>query len=437
MTSGNKVDEPICIGNREALKRLHGIADFFLLHNRDILVRCDDSVETCVRGRPALIRRSRGWAPKPFLLSPSFPPVLALGGHLKATLCILTGKRAYLSPHIGDLETPEARDFFREMIPLMERIANAHPQCIACDLHPAYWTSRLAETLPHEELIRVQHHHAHIVSVMAERGLSSPVIGLSMDGTGYGTDGTIWGGEVLLASRTHFERAAHFLPFPLPGAERAVKEPWRSAVGLLSTCYSDGWTEVAGNLPIGEKGAYFPHLQGMMAANFQSPLTSSLGRLFDAVAAISGLRLVATFEGQAAMELEAAALKGSDDRGYRIDIAASKAGRVLDVRSLVQALIEDRSNGVSLEDRAYSFHLALVRCFSTVAQDLREEQGYGDIVLSGGCFQNHLLLAETITSLERARFRVYSNDQLPMNDGNIALGQAVVAGATVLMRNYP
>jgi hydrogenase maturation protein HypF len=227
MTSANQVDEPICIANREALSRLKGIADFYLFHNRDILVRCDDSVATVIGKVPVLMRRSRGWAPKPVTLKRSYPEVLALGPQLKATLCILKGGLAYLSPHIGDLETPEARDFYRESLRLMERIAECRPDVIACDLHPAYWTTRLAEELPHTQIIRVQHHHAHLVSAMAENGLSRKMIGLAMDGTGYGPDGTAWGGEVLVADEIDFLRAGHIRAYPLPGAEKAVK--WRES----------------------------------------------------------------------------------------------------------------------------------------------------------------------------------------------------------------
>lgn len=433
MTSANKVDEPICIGNREAIRRLQGIADFFLLHNRDILVRCDDSVETCVGKHPVIIRRSRGWAPKPIVLQRSFPAILALGGHLKSALCILKDNRAYMSPHVGDLETPEARDFLREVMQIMQRIASSQPEIITCDLHPAYWTSRLAETLPHREIVRVQHHHAHIVSAMAEHGIFSPVIGLSMDGTGYGTDGTAWGGEFLIADPARFRRAAHIATFPLPGAERAVKEPWRAAAGILYESFGEHWTEVASRLPLKEKRDYFPRLHVMMQGDFQSPKTSSLGRLFDAVAAMVGLRQIATFEGQAAMELEAAVTSGKD-RGYPVDILDGEEPKVLDVRPLICAIVDDIRHGISISDMTYSFHFAIVRAFITVVEQLRGETGLNDAVLSGGCFQNRVLFEEMIATLERRNFNVYTNNLLPVNDGNIAFGQAIVAGSTLPAR---
>jgi hydrogenase maturation protein HypF len=434
MTSANQVDEPICIANREALSRLKGIADFYLFHNRDILVRCDDSVATVAGKAPVLMRRSRGWAPKPISLKRSYPEVLALGPQLKATLCILKGGFAYLSPHIGDLETPEARDFHRESLRLMERIAECRPDVIACDLHPAYWTTRLAEELPHREIIRVQHHHAHIVSAMAENGLSREVIGVAMDGTGYGPDGTAWGGEVLVADEIDYRRAGHIRPYPLPGAEKAVKEPWRVAASLLRESFGEAWREVAQKLPLRERAGRFDVLENMMAQGFNSPLTSSLGRVFDGVAAILGTRQAVSFEGQAAMELETL-VTGLARRSYPYEITRDGDKTVLDLRPLVRAVAEDRIKEKDPAEIAAVFHRTIVKAIVAMTGAVREQTGLGKAVLSGGCFQNRILLEGTVRELGKAGFEVYAHQMLPANDGCISLGQAVVAAARLAARS--
>jgi hydrogenase maturation protein HypF len=433
MTSANQVDEPICIANREALARLKGIADFYLFHNRDILVRCDDSVVAVMGKAPVMIRRSRGWAPKPVSLKRSYPDVLALGPHLKATLCILKGGLAYLSPHIGDLETPEARDFHRESLRLMERIAGCRPDVIACDLHPAYWTTRLAEKLPHKEIIRVQHHHAHIVSAMAENGLSREVIGLAMDGTGYGPDGTAWGGEFLAADEIDFRRAGHIRPYMLPGSEKAVKEPWRVAASLLREGFGKAWRDVARRLPLKDKESHFDVLENMMAQGFNSPLTSSLGRVFDGVAAILGTRQAVSFEGQAAMELETLAA-GRTKRSYPFEIMRDGDNVTLDLRPLVRAIAEERIKGKDPTAIAAAFHRTIIGALVAMTVAVREQTGLGKAVLSGGCFQNRVLLEGTVRELEKRDFEVYTHQLLPANDGCIALGQAVVAAARLAAR---
>jgi hydrogenase maturation protein HypF len=431
MTSANQVDEPICIANREALSRLKGIADFYLLHNRDILVRCDDSVAAVAVKAPVLMRRSRGWAPKPVSLKRSYPEVLALGPQLKATLCILKGHLAYLSPHIGDLETPEARDFHRESLRLMERIAECRPDVIACDLHPAYWTTRLAEELPHSQIIYVQHHHAHIVSGMAENGLACDVIGLAMDGTGYGTDGTAWGGEFLAADEVDFRRAGYIRPYPLPGAEKAVKEPWRVAASLLRESFGGAWRDVARKLPLREKENHFGVLENMMAQGFNCPLTSSLGRVFDGVAAILGTRQAVSFEGQAAMELETL-VAGRTKKSFPFELVRDGDGVVLDLRPLVRAIAEERIKGKDPAAIAAAFHRSIIGAIAAVTVAVRERTGLGKAVLSGGCFQNRVLLEGTVQALEEGGFTVYTHRLLPTNDGCIALGQAVVAAARLL-----
>lgn len=426
MTSANKVDEPICQQNREALSRLKGIADYFLFHNRDILVRCDDSVVTVTGGKTVMIRRSRGYAPKPIALQRHYPEVLALGPQLKSTLCILKGNLAYLSPHIGDLETPEARQFHSESRTLLERIASCRPDVLACDLHPAYYTTRLAEELPHRAIFPIQHHHAHIASVMAENGLSGKVIGLAMDGTGYGTDGTIWGCEFLVADEEDFHRAGHLQPYPLPGSDKAVREPWRVAASLLRESYGQDWQDIARSSGLKEYSSHFYLLDHMMASGLNSPLASSLGRIFDAVAALLGIRQTVSFEGQAAMELEAMA-GVPEGKSYPFLLRYEDGCTILDLLPLVRALTQERIYGKDPNKIASRFHFTLIKALTATACEIRERTGLEKAVLSGGCFQNRILLDGVTRELEKEGFAVYTHINLPPNDGCIALGQAVIA----------
>jgi hydrogenase maturation protein HypF len=432
MTSANQVDEPICIANREAIKRLKGIADYFLVHNRDILVRCDDSIATVSAGKKRMLRRSRGFAPKPVTLKKSYPEILALGPQMKTTLCILKGNFAFLSPHIGDMETPEARDFYRESLTLMQKIAECKPDIIACDLHPAYYTTKLAEDLPSSRIIRVQHHHAHIVSAMAENGIEGEVIGLAMDGTGYGLDGTVWGGEFLVADEANFIRIGHIMNYLLPGGEKAIREPWRIAVSLFKEAYGNNWPDVAERLNIGPKKNYYEAMERVMTHRFNSPVTSSLGRLFDGIAAILGIRQNVTFEGQAAMELEAAA-KSKAGIILPFDIPETDNVFCLDFTPMIRKIVDEIMAGRSRAEVAYSFHLTLSVAFCGVAEAIRRRTGLNRVVLSGGCFQNRILTEKTIAGLEKAGFDIFFHDVLPTNDGCISLGQAVCAGAQVTL----
>ena len=431
MTSANQVDEPICIENREAVKRLEGIADFFLVHNRDILMRCDDSIATVSSGERRIIRRSRGFAPIPVTLTKSYPPILALGPQMKTTLCILKGNLAFLSPHIGDMETPEARDFYQESLTLMQKIAECKPEIVACDLHPAYYTTIFAEGLPASRVIRVQHHHAHIVSSMAENGIEGEVIGIAMDGTGYGTDGTVWGGEFLVASESTFTRVGHIATYILPGGEKAIREPWRIAVSLLRQAYGDDWPDVAKSLDIVPEKSFYETIDRIMKQRFNSPLTSSLGRLFDGVAAILGLRRKVTFEGQAAMELEAMARYGS---GRVMQFTIEEAGDIihLDFSPMIRAITKRLQAGKDSGELAFSFHLTLQVAFCKMARTIRDKTGLNQVVLSGGCFQNRILTEGTIAELEKAGFEVFFHKAIPTNDGCISLGQAVCAGAQAM-----
>jgi len=458
MTSANRTDEPICIGNREALQRLAGIAEAFIVHNRDIRVRCDDSVVMAVEGGPYLIRRSRGYAPRPIALRERFPDTLALGAQEKNTLCLLKGEFAFLSPHIGDLETPEARDFFQETLLLLERITECRPELVACDLHPGYHTSRFARTMGARQVIAVQHHHAHCVSCMAENSLSGEVIGLAMDGTGYGIDGLAWGGEFLIADECDFTRAGHLRTIPLPGGALAIREPWRMAATLLHEAFDADWQEWARRLGLGpeastapavadrESAAALARIEWSLNGGLPVARTSSLGRLFDGVAALLGLRSRVGFEGQAAMELEALAKGKTDLRlPYTLTDAGSSGCRpgsaissgtprslpalILDLLPAVRVLTEARLAGRPQAELALAFHNLLPKAFTALAEAIRQETGLNRLVLSGGCFQNRRLLAGCLESLRTAGFEVFHHRLVPTNDGGIALGQAVCAAA--------
>ncbi len=431
MTSANQVDEPISTGNREALDRLQGIADYFLVHNRDILVRCDDSVAFVAAGHPQFIRRSRGYVPHPLVLRNPLPPVLALGGQLKTTQCIVKGRFAFVSPHIGDMETPQARDFFHESLALMKRVTDTDPQMIACDLHPAYYSTRAAKELTAERIIPVQHHHAHIASCMADNQITGDVIGLAMDGTGYGLDGNAWGGEFLIADETHFQRFGHLRYLMLPGGEKAIHEPWRIAISLLRTAYGREWKEIAGQLKLipGEtQGDLFDKI---IENAIHSPLSSGLGRLFDGVAALIGLRRQVSFEGQAAMELESLAGRSSG-APYPFEILQSDGEPcVLDMSAAIRAMVTDLEADRSKPHLAARFHRTLIEAFTAVSESIRRSTGLSRIVLSGGCFQNRILLAGTMGRLRLSGFDVYCHRHVPANDGGLSLGQAVIAASMI------
>ncbi len=430
MTSANRSDEPICIDNHEAVSRLEGIADYFLVHNRAILVRCDDSIAACVGGAPRLLRRSRGHAPQPLGLPDDYPPVLALGAHLKACLCILRGRQAFFSPHVGDLETPLARDFLLENVALMQRISECIPETIACDLHPDYYTTRLAHTLASQgpeggvNVVAVQHHHAHIAACLAENHISERVIGLAMDGTGYGSDGTVWGGEFLVADLGGFERAGHLLPFVLPGGELAVREPWRPAISLLKEALGEDWPVSAGRLEIVPEGVDSALVETLLARGINCPVTTSLGRLFDGVAAIVGRSRKMSFEGQAALGLEALARGAAAPLPWGILPGESLR---LDWRPTIRALVEGRLKGRDPASLAAAFHATLIEAFTAVALEIRARTGIERAALSGGCFQNRRLLEGCLEAMTRAGLQVATHRQVPPGDGGIALGQAVVA----------
>ncbi|MBN2808305.1 MAG: carbamoyltransferase HypF [Deltaproteobacteria bacterium] len=440
MTSANFSDEPICIDNHAARQRLEKIADCFLLHNRDILVRLDDSVAMVVNRQTRLLRRSRGYVPQSLTITPQSSRILALGGQMKSSLCLTADDRALFSPHIGDLETPEARDFLHENINLLKKIANCEPDIIACDLHPGYYSTSVAEKLSAKTLIKVQHHHAHIVSCMADNRLSGPVLGLVMDGTGYGTDGRIWGGEFLAAEEKSFTRLGQLTYFPLPGGELAIREPWRCGLSLLQQADPDAWLKKARSLKFVPQSLSDRQLSLIMQQSINNPLTSSLGRFFDGVAAILGFSQKITYEGQAAIELEALAAAYRDHNPqpptellpWTISDELQADGSSycqLSLLPMVEKIAALSLSGNSGPALAALFHDSLIFALMTTAKNLCRRHNLDRIVLSGGCFQNRLLLqgCEQYFANSDKSITVFSHRQVPTNDGGLALGQALIA----------
>ena len=427
MTSGNLSEEPIAIDNEDAFSRLDKIADYFLIHNRDIYLRSDDSITIRSAGADRFIRRSRGYVPVPVFLKKEISPILACGAELKNTICLTRGKMAFLSQHIGDLENLASYEFFRLTIGHMQRILEIKPEIIAHDMHPDYLSTRWAVTQQGIEKIAVQHHHAHIVSAMAENKIGGPVIGLSFDGTGYGTDGAVWGGEILVADEKQFTRAAHFAYIPMPGSAAAIKQPWRMAVSYLYDAL--GQDIMTLDLPLLrdiEQNKLQIVIQ-MITQGVNSPDTSSLGRLFDGVAAITGLRKTVAFEGQAAMELEMTA-DGVADRIYDFEWLTAESIQI-QTGPIIRGVVDDVQQGIPVSLISARFHGTLIRLFAELSEILRQKNSLNRVVLSGGVFQNSLLLTGLISALEKKGFEVFSHTLVPTNDGGISLGQAVISHA--------
>jgi hydrogenase maturation protein HypF len=421
MTSGNRSDEPIAYEDAEALERLADIADLFLMSNRPIHARCDDSVTRVVGIQELPLRRSRGYAPLPVALPVTCPcPILAVGGQLKGTFALGRDRHAFLSHHLGDLDHYEAYRAFERDVALYQQLFGIEPLVIAHDLHPDYASTRYARErgLP---VVPVQHHHAHMASCMAEHGLTEPVIGVALDGTGYGTDGAIWGGEFLVGDYKQYHRAAHLRYVGLPGGDQAIREPWRMALAHLRDAQADIKCLEGRVAP-----AALRTCLTMLERNFNSPPTSSAGRLFDAVAALAGARLRVSFEGQAAMELEWLATEAPADGAYPFDIGP--AG-IIDTRPLIRAVAEDVQRGVAAAAIARRFHTTLVEMIAAVCERIRSEHGRDEVVLSGGVFLNALLTREVSARLTAAGFRVYRHRRVPPNDGGLSLGQLAVAAS--------
>lgn len=426
MTSANLSEEPIVIDNADAVQRLSPLADRLLVHNRDILLRCDDSVVRVSAGRERQVRRSRGFVPVPVFLREEVPAILAVGGELKNTVCLTKGKQAFLSQHVGDTENVESYKFFEDVIAHLRNILEIEPAVIACDLHPNYFSTQWALKQQGVEVVGVQHHHAHIASCMAENQLDGRVIGFALDGTGYGTDGHIWGGEVLVGGYHEFERAAHFEYVPLPGGEAAIREPWRMGVSYLAHHYGSEFA--AFDIPF-VRNLNRPKtmlLLKMIERRVNSPLTSSCGRLFDAVSALAGVRQQVNYEGQAATELEAVILENGDD-AYPLDIVRDGDGWIICTRQLFAALISDLTHQLPIGTISRRFHNGLVRTFTTLAELVRQKQGLERVCLSGGTFQNVYLLEHLQSGLQSRGFQVFTHSEVPAGDGGLSLGQALVA----------
>jgi hydrogenase maturation protein HypF len=486
-TSGNLTDEPICIDEREALERLSGIADWFLVHNRPIVRHVDDSLVRVMMGREMVLRRARGYAPLPVQIQNAecgmqkkrpAPPgagatILAVGAHLKNAVALAVGSQVFMSQHIGDLETDQAFEAFRRVIADFEKLYDTTPSIVAADAHPDYLSTRFAQELagqrgrkpfgvppsgggmsgepaeagtPNSQAenlgyVSVQHHIAHVLSCMAENELEPPVLGVSWDGTGYGLDGTIWGGEFFLVTDASCERVAHLRQFRLPGGDKAVKEPRRTAVGLLYEIFGEAVFEMKSLPPLrGMAGNELSTLRSMLERGINSPVTSSAGRLFDAVAALAGLRQEIRFEGQAAMELEFALEGIETDKAYSLRIADCRspvemagegaaassriprsASWILDWSSMIEAILADKKSGVPVGEISAKFHNALAEAIVAVARGV----GQNRVALSGGCFQNRYLTERTVRRLQAEGFRPYWHQRVPPNDGGIALGQII------------
>jgi hydrogenase maturation protein HypF len=466
-TSGNLSDEPICTDEREALERLGGIADVFLVHNRPIVRHVDDSIVRVMLDREMVLRRARGYAPLPVLLkstvhSPQSKAVLAVGAHLKNAVALSIGNQVFISQHIGDLETEPANNAFRRVIADFEKLYDAKPEIIAADLHPDYLSTKFAKEFgvppsggassepakagtPNSQagsprLVGVQHHIAHVLSCMAENEIGPPALGVSWDGTGYGLDGTIWGGEFFQIADSKVERIAHLRLFRLPGGDKAVREPRRAAIGLLYELFGEAAFEMKHLPPFQDVTAVeLSALKGMLRCKLNSPQTSSMGRLFDAVASLISLRQQMRHEGQAAMELEFALDGIETDECYELQVAAREETRptttpnsalrsprsalILDWAPMIEAILSDVQNSVAIGRISAKFHNALAETVVAAAKRAGERR----VVLSGGCFQNRYLTERTVRWLQAEGFQPYWHQRVPPNDGGIALGQIVAA----------
>jgi hydrogenase maturation protein HypF len=417
LTSGNVSDEPIAFRDDEAQERLSGIADAFLVHDRPIHMRTDDSVVRVVRGKPALLRRSRGFVPAPVgVPMPGHRHVLACGAELKNTFCLAKRGRAWVGHHVGDLRNAETLAAFRDGIDHFQRLFDVAPEVVAHDLHPDYLSTAYALEREGVEQVGVQHHHAHLAACLAEHGIAGRAAGAIFDGAGLGTDGMVWGGEILVGDLHGFERVAHLPAVRLPGGDRAAREPWRMACA---------WTAAAGvEAPAAlRRLGHWDAVAQLCRTGFASPETTSAGRLFDAVAALCGLRTHTTYEGQAAIELEAAAEPAH--------VSAYELGADLDARALIAQVVADLAAGVEVPFVAARFHNALARATARACAGAAETAGVDVVVLSGGVFQNRLLLTRTSERLEAAGLRVLVPQRLPANDGGISYGQAAVAAAVI------
>jgi hydrogenase maturation protein HypF len=434
MTSGNLSEEPLVFTNEEAREKLAALADAFLMHDRDIHVPCDDSVvRPLPNGTVIPLRRARGFVPQTISLPLDAPEILGVGAEQKNTFCLSWGSTALLSQHIGDLDTLETYNYYQLAIRHFEALSRKHPQILAHDLHPHYLSTRFAQEQQGVKLVGVQHHHAHVAACLAENGRTDRCIGIALDGTGFGPDGTVWGGEILVADLNGFTRAGHLAPVLLPGGEAAIRSPSRMAMAYLFAAYGDKFQEVATRL-----GLSFPDLEWrvllrQLSSGWHSPVTTSAGRLFDAVAAATGICRRRTYEGQPALELEMAA--DLEEQGfYPVEVQQNGETLILDSPAIFRGVVEDHLTGQDNAIIAARFHQSLAEGLTRMCLMLREHTGLNLITLSGGVFQNGLLLMQLKTRLTQQGFEVLTHKLVPPNDGGISLGQ-VAAAAARLERN--
>jgi len=426
MTSGNVSDEPIAYKNEDARDRLSKIADFFLLHDRDIHLRCDDSVARVFQGRPVLLRRSRGYVPFPIKVSFELERILACGAELKNTFSLSRGPYVFVSHHIGDLENLETLLSFEQGIGHFKTLFSIEPKAVAYDLHPEYLSTKYALSLEGIPKVGVQHHHAHVVSAMAENGLDGEVIGVALDGTGFGNDGTLWGGEFLRADLRDFERVAHLRQVPMPGGSMAIKEPWRMALVYLFEAFGHGAMDLELDWIKRRDPKKCETLKRMIEKGVNCPRTSSMGRLFDAVSSLLSIRDTVNFEGQAAIELEMAADDGGQEE-YPFKIQETRRPMIVDPVETVKGIVQDLVRGCPPSFISGKFHRTVARLVVETCRGIRVRNGLDRVALSGGVFQNILLLDRVVHGLRQAGFEVYTHHLVPTNDGGISLGQAVIA----------
>lgn len=425
MTSGNISDEPIAYKNGQAKSRLGHIADCFLFHNREIHMRCDDSVTRVFDARPYVIRRSRGYVPFPIKLSFPLEMILACGGELKNTFCLTRGPYAFVSHHVGDLENLETLSSFEEGIEHFKRLFSIEPKTLVYDLHPDYLSTKYALSIPNIPKVGVQHHHAHIVSCMAENGIQGDVIGVALDGTGFGTDGTIWGGEFLKTNFRDFVRLAHLKKVPMPGGSMAIKEPWRMAMVYLSEALGEPVKDLRIDFIKRVDTQKWDILKRMIEKKLNTPLTSSTGRLFDAVSSLLSIRDEVHYEGQAAIELEMIADQKVREE-YSFKLVNEEVPMVIDTTKIIKGVVQDLTGKISSSIISGKFHRTVASLITETCSAIRLKEGLNRVVLSGGVFQNILLLSLVKKGLERYGFEVYTHHLVPTNDGGISLGQAVI-----------
>ena len=432
MTSGNISEEPIAGQNGEALRRLGGIADYFLLHNRDIHSTYDDSVTMVVDKVPQLIRRARGYAPYPVHLTFTAPQLLACGAEEKNTFCLTRDNHAFVSQHIGDMQNIETLEHYIRTVELYKQLFRISPEIIAHDMHPEYLPSKYALEEAHKHSLRavpVQHHHAHIASCLADNGYEGPAIGVAFDGTGYGTDGKIWGGEFMVADYQGFKRAGQFEYLPLPGGSAAIKKPYRTALGYMLALPGNSTPHSGMDFLKGISSDEIDLVKRQVETGLNTPLTSSMGRLFDAVSAMAGIRTAIDYEAQAAIEMEAQACDAAGEKGlYPFSITGDQNYAIIRLRELLAAVAADVLSGCRAATVSMRFHNTIAAMTRDTCLKIQAQSGLGTVALSGGCFQNRLLLGKVTALLGRSGFKVLTHRNVPANDGGISLGQAVIAG---------